>query len=489
VRRVTRVLEPTFDAVGGFARGRAAARQSGKFGFIDRQGKWLIEPRFEMVRGFVNGLAAARDRAWGLIDEKGAWCVPPKYLDVGFFEHDLVPVLVTIEMDINGAVASGSASGFGSGSVAGSASATGRSAGKRTQRWGLVDRTGNFVVQPCLTCLRTPASRKDCVLLDNNKKMPLAEAKALRLGPGEKIVAADAGPEAAGSEADVPDEHIKVIMSGGCLRFVDRRDRHVIGEVPDCRTLSSDMHFHDGVTLFIRDNLRGFCRRTGEVIVAPTYHAVKRFGEGLAAVSRERGGLWGFIDVSGKMVIEPKYKSARWFSQGLAAVNIDGQFGFIDKAGQVKIAPQYANAGVFHDGKCWVETASGTCGFIDTTGKMVIEAKFEKAGNFADGLAPVKNQGRWGFIDAAGKMVIDAQYDDVGNADIRCHDAESFVDGRATVKIDGKWGIIDTTGNVVVPCEHEFIQSFAGGLTVLKGPQGNYFIDTAGNKVDTPVAP
>jgi hypothetical protein len=36
-----------------FRNGHAAAKSGGKWGFIDKAGKWVIEPRFDGVKDFV----------------------------------------------------------------------------------------------------------------------------------------------------------------------------------------------------------------------------------------------------------------------------------------------------------------------------------------------------------------------------------------------------------------------------------------------------
>ena len=63
----------SFDSIGWFGQeGLAAAERRGKWGFIDRTGRFVIEPQFDYVYNFACGLAhvqkGRRNPKWGLID-------------------------------------------------------------------------------------------------------------------------------------------------------------------------------------------------------------------------------------------------------------------------------------------------------------------------------------------------------------------------------------------------------------------------------------
>lgn len=79
------VVPPVFDKIipAGFAAsGLMAARQNGKWGYIDAAGAWKIKPRFAAADFFKSGYACAGDKikGWGYIDTSGAWAIPPRYV-------------------------------------------------------------------------------------------------------------------------------------------------------------------------------------------------------------------------------------------------------------------------------------------------------------------------------------------------------------------------------------------------------------------------
>ena len=91
-RQGTYVIEPQFDDAQSFSEGLAAVRIGdretgvGKYGFIDRQGRYVVEPQFDGAQSFSEGLAAVfiGDR-WGFIDRQGRYVINPQFDVVGSF--------------------------------------------------------------------------------------------------------------------------------------------------------------------------------------------------------------------------------------------------------------------------------------------------------------------------------------------------------------------------------------------------------------------
>ncbi|MCC6539401.1 MAG: WG repeat-containing protein [Bryobacterales bacterium] len=87
-----------------FSSGLAAVSVNGKYGFIDRQGKFIISPKFGGVREFHEGLAAVtsaeskdywkQDTLFGFIDQTGQYVIPPQFNWVGDFSEGLAPVCI-----------------------------------------------------------------------------------------------------------------------------------------------------------------------------------------------------------------------------------------------------------------------------------------------------------------------------------------------------------------------------------------------------------
>jgi hypothetical protein len=95
---------------------------AGKYGYIDKQGKFVISPQFDNARRFEEGLAAVRvgggdDGKWGFIDKQGKIAINPQFYEIwlGSFKEGLAAV---------------------------------RIGDYKTGKRGLVDKQGKFVINP-----------------------------------------------------------------------------------------------------------------------------------------------------------------------------------------------------------------------------------------------------------------------------------------------------------------------------------------------------
>ena len=84
------VIEPKFDRIGYYWDGLAEVKVNDKYGFIDKDGKLVIEPKFESVCGFHDGLAKVKyNGKWGLIDKSGKFVIEPKFDTLLGFDDEL----------------------------------------------------------------------------------------------------------------------------------------------------------------------------------------------------------------------------------------------------------------------------------------------------------------------------------------------------------------------------------------------------------------
>lgn len=80
------------DHFGDFSEGLCSLDQSsnsGVYGFIDKEGKWVIEPKFEATGDFHLGVCRVRNnKLWGFIDKDGNVIIETKFDGV----HDFAPI-------------------------------------------------------------------------------------------------------------------------------------------------------------------------------------------------------------------------------------------------------------------------------------------------------------------------------------------------------------------------------------------------------------
>ena len=82
-------------AVGPFGDKRAPAKdESGKWGYLDPEGKWVIPAKFERAGIFRRGLAAVKvpGGKWGYLKPDGSWAMEPRFAQARTFTDGLAAV-------------------------------------------------------------------------------------------------------------------------------------------------------------------------------------------------------------------------------------------------------------------------------------------------------------------------------------------------------------------------------------------------------------
>jgi len=304
-------LATSFDGIGWFGQeGLAAAQRRGKWGFIDRTGRFVIESQFDYVYNFACGLAhvqkgRGRNPKWGLIDTSGRFVLAPTFdlisepcywalvLSHGDPERSSRYGPESFNRNLIGVVAGG--------------------------RLGYANRQGDIVIEPKFV------GQTDLIFREGLKRV--------RLSPGGKDGYIDqTGRFAIPPQFDRADE----FFEGRALVQLGTRSGHIDTSgrfLDDQRPASGD------------------------------------YSDGLATL--RIGGKVGFIDRSGKVIIEARFDAARSFAQGRAAVCLAGRWGFIDRTGSVVIEPQFQRANDFKGEGVALVTQGAKASYIAPTGTVV----------------------------------------------------------------------------------------------------------------------
>lgn len=152
-----------------------AANKEGKFGFINKKGKWVIAPVHSEALTFSNGLApvANANGEWGYIDETGKTVITTQYkLADQFADNGLAVVQDANEnyrvIDRNGKIVLNAddqwkeIDRFGDNGLVAVKSKDGK--------WGFIDKTGAYVIDPAYKEVSGFFSDGLCAFQDSNKK-------------------------------------------------------------------------------------------------------------------------------------------------------------------------------------------------------------------------------------------------------------------------------------------------------------------------------
>lgn len=157
------IISPQFGEAYDFREGLAAVESGGKWGYVGRTGSWVIEPRFETAGSFSQGLAAVKEgEKWGYIDPKGNAAIAPQFDYAGVFSDGLAPVYegVTKFYRMDGVPADGKVgfidktgkrvieAKFEARGLGGLYFSKGLAKVFEGDRWGYIDKTGKYVWIP-----------------------------------------------------------------------------------------------------------------------------------------------------------------------------------------------------------------------------------------------------------------------------------------------------------------------------------------------------
>jgi hypothetical protein len=250
------VIEPQFDWVKPFSEGLACVHLNNKYGYINKSGQFICEPQFDWATSFSEGLACVRlNDKCGYIDRTGSFVVQPQFDRATPFSEGLAFV------ELN-------------------------------DKWGYIDRTGRFIVQPQF-----------------DDAYPFSEGLAS-------------------------------VLFKGKWGYIDKTGNFVIKPQFKDGKKSWALSFYNGLAIVLLNGKCGYIDKTGQFVVKPQFDNAYSFtDEGLAGV--KLNGKYGFINKKGQFVIEPQltyigfddFYEDGFSDDGLVLGRLNDKLVFIDKSG------------------------------------------------------------------------------------------------------------------------------------------------------------
>jgi WG containing repeat len=393
------LVKPKFEDVGWLNDGLAYVKLSGKAGFIDRTGNFVIEPVFDKAWPFMSGVgrtSAERDGVVGVIDKTGAWVFQTSYQQI-YFATDF-------------STGNNSKTLFGWNF-------------KKDDRWGLLDLDGHVVLdadfdQPVSHC----ADGRLEAFKNKESFYFKADGSPQHLPDGGDVNA---------SCGSVPPYTLKV---GDKFGLVDASFNPV-----------TPIHFDaivqagPGVKNAKLDGKWGRIGLDGRWLLEPKFDYLSN-GADIFVASID--GKRGFMRSDGSWLIEPKFDAARPRGKDTAFVMVSGATGVLRLSDQSWVVPP--RPGVMCDiNNAIMSQADGERVILSRTGETWIDIGAERVGiNLDLGLLTFLRDGKWGLVDTAGQVMVEPQFDE----------PVLFTDhlrGVAWAKRDGNWCAIDRRGRSV----------------------------------------
>ena len=263
-------------------------------------------------------------------------------------------------------------------------------------KWGIIDLTGSFIVEPQFEGLLTFSEGLAAAKVggENGKWGYIDTSGKFQINP----IFIEASPFLNGSAG------VRTDMNN--FFYIDKYGKKTERQWPKLPASSSYIQYYDEKSKLY--GLRNYGGGDNSIIINPQFDRVGDFDKcsGLlnVRIGDDKTGRWGFVNIKGEFIINPKFLDSHSFTDGLASVKIyfNGKelWGFIDVNGKIVIEPIFEDAGYFIESLAAV-LYNGKIGFIDKRGRFIIQPQFDKEGNlrpFENGLAPVMLNGKAGFI-------------------------------------------------------------------------------------------
>lgn len=283
-----------------FHEGLMPIRVNEKVGFVDKSGNLVIRPRFLYAKAFSEGLAAVNMEhggKWGYINKRGEWVIRPQFDQATKFKEGRAVVVV-------GHLRYGN------------------------ERFGIIDRSGNYVLELSKNYIIPGYSEGLIPYYDGNKCGYLDRNGNVAINP---IFGACNDFENGYAEVFSPGD-IKLINKNGEYvfdpkYFTARRGEYVflVSDDYECfahidrgELFCGDkiLNFSTDVIFLRRDDNIYVMDNEGNVINTIDHDIypiewVEYFSDGMAAfICNNR---WGYINKKGEIVIEPKFEMEdRW---------------------------------------------------------------------------------------------------------------------------------------------------------------------------------
>ena len=436
--------------------------REGRWGLVDAAGEWIRKPEFTEIAIFdpanLDLMWAKTDAGWGLIKPDGTWFVERKFQAItgasegnGRLIDDRAPVMLgrsAAYIDGTGQVVIAPRDGYGHHFVGGMPAPF-----QVGERYGLIDRSGNWVVEPTYRWIQpiyggetAPGSDLEFkgFYAKRGQKSDVLDASGKVIIEGMKLWPGTSTSRTTSSGGLVimstVGQFTKYCADGRIVGFMDEKphlfDRDGTPLAPATGEMWWPLTCDPPYVLKIRERFVHVDKWLRK-LTPETFQAVGLFHNGLAAV--KLGGKYGLIRPDGSWAVEPKFDAVQPFQNDLALAKVDGRAGLISAAtGDWVTQTRFDDVCSLGRGVVGV-VLDGQMGAIDANGRWLIEPKYELLNfNAVQGLTPVGSRGKWGFVDAAGNS-IEARFDEV----------RRFERGVAWGRSGDTWCPIDRRGNKV----------------------------------------
>ncbi|MGB0430789.1 MAG: WG repeat-containing protein, partial [Bacteroidia bacterium] len=451
------VIEPKFEFIEPFYKGKAIAKYNGKWGVINKDGEFIIKPQFYNIERIERNdqvffhVYKPRPR-FGIIDSTGKTIVYPEYKGAKNFVNGLLAIktksgwtfIDTNLIPIHDAVFE-EVKNF----------KNQRAAVKKGNKWGFLSTSGTLVI-PCIY--------QDVHNFSGNKTWAKTR--------GKWIIIDKNGLQSGNKTYKYPthfvnDHSFAKTEKSARFRLVDS-DAKFVNNKRYQRVTEFNKY---GVAIIQKKGFKALINQNGKYVTKFNYTKIDSFYSGWAYASNHNGLV--MLHYSGKHIdLNDDYYDFMPFAEGRSLLKLNGAYGFIDTSGQVVVPFEYSKATEYKNGYAFVKKPGYKPQCININGQVVFDFNGWVQYPFQNGLAILKQKGKYIYIDTTGSAVFDHGF----------KKALPFSKDVGRVKLGKKWAVINKNGQILNTPKYKKIKGFKTKYSIVKR-SGSYGLFNNSGKV------
>ena len=322
----------------------------------------------------------------------------------------------------------------------------------KDNKWGIIDSTGNTVIDPSYAeMIVVPNSKKDVFLCTYDVNYDTGEYKTKALNSKNEEIFQDYEQIEAIQNHD---KNNNLWYESDILRVKKNGKYGVINldgkEILPCEY--DEITALEGIkstVKIVKDGKYGIADNTGKVLLGTQYAEVTNLGQDNKAgfIVKGEDGKYGIVDYSNTQVLEAKYDEIyKIHGNDFYVVKQDGKQVLIKKDGTVTLSEGFdeITAILKNVENGVIYKSSNQYGIMKTTGEVTIEASYEELKETKSGIFIAKKDGKYGVIDLENNPKVEFKYQTMSyneKADLYIAEDENFnndlLDSSYTVKQTG----------------------------------------------------
>lgn len=291
----------------------------------------------------------------------------------------------------------------------------------KDNKWGVIDGTGNYVVDP---------SYSEIIVVPNSKV-------------GVFICTYDINYETGEYKTKVLNEKNKEIFTQyDKIEVINNKDEN------------DNLWYEPNVLKVQKNGKYGLINLTGKNLISTDYEEITAVKGIKNSYKIKKDGKYGIADNEGKIVIEPQYADIDILGKdnksGFIVKDDAGKYGIKDYSNSQILDTKYDSIEKVYNDNLYVVTVEGKQKIINKENTDILTNGFDTIkqilANQENAVIYVKN-GKYGIMNLSGEVIIETQYDKLEETKV----------GNFIAKKGDKYGIINTNNETKIPFEYNSI--------------------------------